>query len=265
MLEWLRLNIFGPMVINLAPLPPAARYGCLVFLFMLPLYLVPMWILFYPISSIGKLLTSILAWIVERTQRAAGNRSYGSSALIDILDRTSEAILNGLRMIFTGLETLQTSLRQRGRLRKRWLLILPLVLISISLIRPSLGRNDIGNLIDMSAAQVGTFERWAAGNRMREQTTSTTSTTQEVPEPVAAAEQSREGQTDSANAVGNGVNDPIHIVERGQILRTIASRYRISTQCIMKANAKRYPNQNWDSLSIGQELAIPTSDPNCQQ
>jgi len=265
--EWLRLNIIGPVVAQLMAFSAPLRYAALLFLALLFVYLVP-W----------RWLATVLAWPIKLLLRGLGRGGLEVQRLalgkpypdrrFDQLDRWSEQAFGGLRAVFHAVDTIQAFIHQRLRLQRRWLLVLPLLVFGLYFMRPRLGSTVGTQMLDLGSARVEAFERWAlvgmelptglqadeaGGQELEVSPLNRATVTPEIVLPTVTANP------------GESILNPIHVVQRGEILRGIAVRYSVTTQCIMQANAAQYPNQNWDSLSIGQEIIIPLNDPSCRQ
>jgi hypothetical protein len=265
MVEWLRVRLIGPMVAQLMALPAPLRYAALVFAALLLFYLIPWRWVVSLVSWPIKVLLHGLGHGGLAIQRLAGGKPY-TEHHFDQVDRWSERVLHGLRAVFYVVEVTQAFLHQRLRLQKRWLFLLPVLVYGIYLVRPQLGLLPGTQLLDQGSEHVELFERWAlVGIELPTQRESDEGDERDGQQPESeTATPVLVIPTVVANP-GESILNPLHTVQQGEILRAIAVRYGVSTRCIMQTNTARYPDQNWDSLAIGQELEIPLSDPGCRQ
>lgn len=262
MLDWLRNNIIGPIMAALIVLPPVPRYTALVALVVAAFYVIPWWWIVSLAAVLLKLSMQGLALIVDRIQRSAGNRSYNNRRF-DAIDRGSEIGLNGLRWGVGLMDRVRTATRRRPPLQKRWLVIVPLLVLLLVAARPQLGNNDIGRALDNGFAQMGNFERWALAGRGIAPAQGAPPAEGQI-KPAATLVTPSATLPSAQETPLSQEQDTIHEVQPGEILRKIALQYGVSARCIMQANAALYPRQNWDALRIGQKLVIPTQSAACR-
>lgn len=249
MLERLRSTVFQSFVEVLLLFPLPWRSCVAVLLLLLLVAILPPGLWLKPFIWLFLQLMRLGLWFALQIQQLAANR--GRSGLIDVIDAFLEIIIRGFGYASEFLNTKLALPTNWGRPRKRWIVLLSLLPAALWYVRPFLGDITVGRAIDSGFATLLTVEQWAITGRWKLPESGVDRFVVIYNEPA-----------DVPDSISG--SDLIHVVKKGESLKSIANQYGVKMQCIIKVNRPRFNNFNPDLLNIGMQLLIPLSDPSCR-
>lgn len=264
MVEWLQTIVVRPIMEIVLLFPVPLRYSILVFLLTMVFVILPLGVVFR-IVMLG--IRVVLQWV--RLLLAGIQGMYAHQRSPSFLLQAFDGVVDTLAMwVNQRIAAINTSTKRpiRGWRPRKWV-FLGLILLPVALwaVVPLIQETTLGKTLRNSETHIARFEGWAITGKWQtlERTAPNTATEAQTTVPANTVPTLADAVDTPETTSPVTLNDTIHVVKKGEMLKVIARQYQVKISCIIEENKGRYEKFNADSLRIGMELYIPVNKPDC--